>query len=155
MLTLGTSISSETVPPTYLSHLLQRSRARQPLASLDCSPSSANKPLGVVDELGFFRSAVCVGCEVSKQASRRKGRGTSGTRLTVGPEDDVSELALVVRCFRSSLPRVGRDGDGLSRVDVGRDERARRVEPDSLDERRVNLGFAEDVLASRRDAGPD
>jgi hypothetical protein len=79
----------------------------------------------------------------------------SETRLTVGPEDDVAELALVVRRLRSSFPRVGSDGDRLSRVDVGRDERARRVEPDALDKRGVNLGFAEDVLAGRRDAGPD
>lgn len=56
-----------------LEPLAAEAGARQSLAGPDSSHCSGNEPLGVVNELGFFRSAVCVGwCSLSKQTSRER-----------------------------------------------------------------------------------
>lgn len=73
-------------------------------------------------------------------------------RAVVSPEDDVPQL--VGRCSRV-VPRSGSDRDWLASLEVSDRERARRVEPDPLDEGRVNIGLPQNVLAGLGDTVPD
>jgi len=74
-------------------------------------------------------------------------------RTMVGPQNDILYEAVLL--LGRLVVRARGDADGLAGLDVLDDERAGRVEADTLDGGRVDLGVAQDVFAGGRDAVPD